>query len=34
MKYRIRDAIADAIGAIAIFATGYGLLFLGYGMGW
>lgn len=34
MKYRIRDAIADAIGAAAIFATGYGLLFLGYALGW
>lgn len=33
MKYRIRDAIADAIGAAAIFATGYGLIFLGYGVG-
>ena len=31
---RIRDILADAIGAIAIFATGYGLLLLGYGMGW
>lgn len=31
---RIRDILADAFGAIAIFATGYGLLFLGYGMGW
>ena len=34
MKYRIRDAIADAIGAIAIFATGYGLMLIGYALGW
>ena len=30
---KIRDIIADLIGAIAIFATGYGLLLIGYGMG-
>lgn len=34
MKFRIRDILADAFGAIAIFATGYGLLLIGYGMGW
>lgn len=31
---KIRDILADLIGAVAIFAIGYGLLFLGYGMGW
>lgn len=31
---RIRDIIADLFGVIAIFATGYGLLLIGYGMGW
>lgn len=33
MKFRIRDIIADLIGAIAIFATGYGLMLIGYGVG-
>lgn len=33
MIMRIRDIIGDAIGAIAIFATGYSLLLIGYGMG-
>lgn len=31
---RIRDVIADLIGAASIFGTGYGLLLIGYGMGW
>ena len=31
---RIRDIIADLIGVIAIFCTGYSLLLIGYGMGW
>jgi len=30
---RIRDIIGDLIGVIAIFATGYGLMLIGYGMG-
>lgn len=30
---RIRDIIGDAIGAIAIFGAGYGLLLIGYGWG-
>lgn len=28
---RIRDIIGDAIGVIAIFGAGYGLMLLGYG---
>lgn len=31
---RIRDIIADLIGAICLFAAGYGLMLLGYGFGW
>ena len=31
MKFSIRDIIADLIGAISIFATGYGLMLIGYG---
>lgn len=31
---RIREILGDMIGVIAIFATGYGLLLIGYGMGW
>lgn len=34
MKYRIRDAIVDLIGAIAIFAIAYGALLIAHGMGW
>lgn len=30
---RIRDYLADLIAVICLFATGYGLLFLGYGIG-
>lgn len=30
---RIRDIIGDAIGVIAIFGAGYGLLLIGYGWG-
>lgn len=33
MKFRIRDILGDMIGAIAIFATGYGLMLIGYGVG-
>jgi hypothetical protein len=33
MKYRIRDIIADLIGVISIFGTGYILLLIGYGRG-
>ena len=31
---RIRDIIAEAFGVIAIFATAYGLMLIGYGLGW
>lgn len=31
---RIRDIIADAIGAAALFGVGYGALVIGHGMGW
>lgn len=31
---KIRDIIADLIGVIAIFGTGYCLFLIGYGMGW
>jgi hypothetical protein len=34
MKYRIRDILADLIGVIAIFAIGWGLMLIAYGMGW
>lgn len=34
MKYRIRDAIADLIACIAIFAIGWGLMLISHGMGW
>lgn len=34
MKFRIRDIIGDLIACIAIFAIGYGLMLIGYGMGW
>lgn len=30
----MRDWIADAIGVICLFGAGYGLLMLGYGVGW
>jgi hypothetical protein len=30
----IRSIIADAIGVACIFGAGYGLLLIGYGMGW
>ena len=33
MKYRIRDILADLIGVIAIFGGGYGLMLIGYAMG-
>lgn len=33
MKYRIRDIIADLIGVISIFGTGYMLLLINYGLG-
>lgn len=31
---RIRDIIADAIGAVALFGVGYGALVIGHGFGW
>jgi hypothetical protein len=31
---RIRDVIAEAIAVVCLFAVGYGLLLIGYGMGW
>lgn len=31
---RIRDLLADLIGVICIFGTGYGLLLIGHGLGW
>jgi hypothetical protein len=34
MKYRIRDAIADLLACIAIFAIAYGLMLIAHGMGW
>lgn len=34
MKYRIRGAIADLIGAASIFGLLYAGLMLGHGMGW
>jgi hypothetical protein len=30
----MKDLIGDIIGVIAIFAGGYGLLVIGYGLGW
>ena len=30
---RIRDIVGDLIGVICIFGTAYGLLLLGYGVG-
>jgi len=30
---RIREIIADAIGALALFAAGWGLLLIGHGLG-
>ena len=30
----MKDWIKDIIGVICLFAIGYGLLFIGYGMGW
>ena len=32
-EMKIREILAEALGAIAIFATGYGLMLIGYGMG-
>jgi len=29
----MKDWIEDALGAVCLFGIGYGLLFLGYGMG-
>lgn len=34
MKYRIRDAIADLLACIAIFAIVFGLMLIAHGMGW
>ena len=33
MKFRIRDMIGDLIGAISIFAIGYGAMMICYGVG-
>lgn len=33
MNYRIRDILADLIGVIAIFGSGYILLLIGHGLG-
>ena len=33
MKFRIRDILGDMIGAIAIFATGYGFMLICYAVG-
>jgi hypothetical protein len=30
---KIREVIAEAIAVIALFAVGYGLLLIGYGVG-
>jgi hypothetical protein len=30
---RIRDTLADLLGVICLFGTGYAVLFLGYAMG-
>lgn len=30
---RIRDVLAEAIAVIALFAVGYGLMLIGYGVG-
>lgn len=30
----VRDIILDLIGALSLFATVYGLLFIGYGLGY
>lgn len=30
---RIKDIIGNIIGVICLFGTGYGLLLIGYGMG-
>ncbi len=34
MKYRIRDAVADLLACIAIFAICFGLMLIAHGMGW
>jgi hypothetical protein len=31
---KIREIIGEALCAVAIFASGYGLMLIGYGMGW
>lgn len=31
---RLRDIILDLIGALSLFAIGYGMLFIGYGLGY
>ena len=33
MKFSISDIIADLIGAISIFAIGYGFMLIGYAVG-
>ena len=31
---KLRDILLDLVGALSLFATGYGLLFIGYGLGY
>lgn len=31
---RLRDILLDLVGALSLFATVYGLLFMGYGLGY
>lgn len=31
---RLRDILLDLVGALSLFATVYGLLFIGYGLGY
>lgn len=30
----MKNIIEDVLGVVALFGTGYGLMLLGYGMGW
>lgn len=30
----MKNIIEDILGVVALFGTGYGLMLLGYGMGW
>ena len=31
---KIREILAEALAVVGLFAVGYGLLLIGYGMGW